>query len=241
MHLPVHGAAGLMGGADRLATAGALRRLVHTHPLVAAAFTAPQARRTQPALPLWGLRVTLLGVAVADDPPAAATRRQARRARRMAVLGADPLVGRAVLQSARRAEPHVLVTRRLTVHATLEQPMVRTEVFGADRTAVRASVTAAVVVPADDEGRGRSAALWTRHDPRGGTAEGALRGECRVTPPGGSRLELPLRALHQDASLDELQWMHDGLHPAAPHLFGAAALGARSDGAENGRASSRSR
>src|SRR5207244_4760561 len=72
MHLPVHGAAGLMGGADRLATAGALRRLVHTHPLVAAAFTAPQARRTQPALPLWGLRVTLLGVAVADDPRAAA-------------------------------------------------------------------------------------------------------------------------------------------------------------------------
>ena len=151
----------------------------------------------------------------------------------MAVLGADPLVGRAVLQSARRAEPHVLVTRRLTVHATLEQPMVRTEVFGADRTAVRASVTAAVVVPADDEGRGRSAALWTRHDPRGGTAEGALRGECRVTPPGGSRLELPLRALHQDASLDELQWMHDGLHPAAPHLFGAAALGERRDGADS--------
>src|SRR6266571_1416046 len=39
VHLPVHGAAGLMGGADRLATARALRHLVHAHPLVAAAFT----------------------------------------------------------------------------------------------------------------------------------------------------------------------------------------------------------
>src|SRR5438132_9740567 len=40
------------------------------------------------------------------------------------VLGADPFVGRAMLQAARRTDAHVLVARRLLVHATLRDTVV---------------------------------------------------------------------------------------------------------------------
>src|SRR6266849_1768193 len=218
-----------MRRADRLAAARALRHLVHAHRLVGPALTVAQARRAQTAASLRRLRMAPLRVAVAEDPAAAAARREARRAGRVPVFGADTLVRRAVLEPARRAEARVLVTRRLTVYATLGDAVLCTEVLRADRAAVRASLAAAVVVLADDERRRRAAALWTRHDPGGRTAQGPLRAEGRATRTGWGRLELPLGALHQDGRLDELQGMHDGLHLAAPDLFGAATLGERRD------------
>src|SRR3989442_7581559 len=151
-----------MRRADRLAAAGALRHLVHAHRLVGPTFTVPQARRAQTTAALRRLRVALLRMSVADDPAAAAARREAQRAGRMPVVGADALVGRAVLEPARRAEAHVLVTRRLSVHATLRDAMVRAEVLGTDRAAVRAGVAAAVLVPANNERRRRAAAMGTR-------------------------------------------------------------------------------
>src|SRR6266704_1467824 len=180
MHLSVHDAHRLMRRADRLAAARALRHLVHAHRLVGPALTVLEARRAQPAAALRRLRV-----AVANEPAAAAARCEARRARRMPVppvppvLGADTLVRRAVLEPARRADAHVLVARRLSVHATLGDAVVRAEVFGADRAAARASLTTAVVVPANHQGGGRAAAMRTRHDPSGRTrrAEGPLRAE----------------------------------------------------------------
>src|SRR6266702_1666875 len=232
MHLSVHDAHRLMRRADRLGAAGALRHLVHAHRLVGPALTVLEARRAQPAAALRRLSVALLRVAVADDPAAAAARRQARRAGRVSVFGADTLVAGAVLQAARRAEAHVLVAHRLTVHATLGDAVVRAEVFGADRAAVRASLTTAVVVPADHQGRGRAAAMRTREQPGRNTTERPLRRECRVTPPRGGRFELPLGALHQDGRLDELQGMYYGLYLAAPDLFGATTLGERRDGAD---------
>src|SRR5437773_12389531 len=113
---------------------------------------------------------------------------------------------------------HVLRTRRLAVDATLGDAVVRAEVFGANRAAIRAGLTAAVIVPADDEGRRRAAAMRTRHDPGGRAAQRPLRGECRVPPPGGGRLELPLGALHQERGFEELEGMHDSLDLAAPDL-----------------------
>src|SRR6266571_6414926 len=238
MHLSVHDAHRLMRRADRLAAARALRHLVHAHRLVGPALTVLEARRAQPAAALRRLRMALLRVPVADEPAAAAARCEACRARRMPVppvppvLGADALVRRAVLEPARRADAHVLVARRLSVHATLGDAVVRAEVFGADRAAARASLTTAVVVPTNHQGGGRAAAMRTRHDPSGRTrrAEGPLRAEARRTPP--VRLEPPLGALYQDGRLDELQRMHDGRHLAAPDLLGAATLGERRDGAD---------
>src|SRR2546427_12878438 len=142
-----------MRRADRLAAARALRHLVHAHRFVGPALTVPQARGAQPAASLRRLCVALLRVPVADDAAAAAARREARRAGRMPALGAHALVGRAVLQPARRAEAHVVLTRRLSVHATLRDAMVRANVLGTDRAAVRAGLTGAVLVPADDEGQ----------------------------------------------------------------------------------------
>src|SRR3989449_2420464 len=228
VHLSIHGAQRLMRRADRLAAARALRHLVHAHRFVGPALTVPQARGAQPAASLRRLCVALLRVPVADDAAAAAARREARRAGRMPVLGAHALVGRAVLEPARRAEAHVLVTRRLSVHATLRDAMVRAEVLGTDRAAVRAGLTGAVLVPADDEGRGRAAAVRTRHGPGGRTGQRPLRAERRPTP--ARRLELPLGALYEDGRVDELQRIHDGLHLATPDLLGAATLGKRCDG-----------
>src|SRR5213080_1955302 len=171
---------------------------------------------------------------VADEPATAAARREARRASGVSVPPvppprADAPLFRAVLQSAPRAHMHVLRTRRLAVDATLGDAVVRAEVFGANRAAIRAGLTAAVIVPADDEGRRRAAAMRTRHDPGGRAAQRPLRGECRVPPPGGGRLELPLGALHQERGFEELEGMHDSLDLAAPDLFGAPALGERRD------------
>src|SRR5207248_1712338 len=81
--------------------------------LVGAALTVLQARRTQAAASLRRRRVALLRVPVAHDPAAVAARRETRGAGRVPVpLGAETLVRRAVLQPARRADAHVLVTRR---------------------------------------------------------------------------------------------------------------------------------
>src|SRR2546425_5667353 len=167
--LLIYLAHGLMRRADRLAAARALRHLVHAHRLVGPTLAVLETRRAQTAASLRSRGGALLGVAIADEPAAAAARREARRAGAVPVLcrGADTLVRGAVLEPARRAEAHVLFTRRLSVHATLRDAMVRAKGLGADRAAVRAGVAGAVVVPADDEGRGRTAALRTHHGPGG--------------------------------------------------------------------------
>src|SRR5882762_2343813 len=76
--------------------------------------------------------------------------------------------------------------------------------------------------------------MRTRHGPRGGTAQGSLRAERPPPPP--RRLELPLRPLHHDGSLDELHGMHGRPHLTAPDLFGPAPRGERRDRADGLRA-----
>src|SRR5213594_1734845 len=171
MHLSIHGALGLMRRADRLAAARALHHLVHAHRLVGPALTVPQARRAQTAASFRRPGMALLRMPIAHDLAAAAARRDARRAGGMSVLGADPLVRRAVLQPARRADPHVLVACRLAVHATLGDPVLGAEVLVADRAAGRAGLTAAVLMPADDERRRLATTLRTRHHPGGGAGQ----------------------------------------------------------------------
>src|SRR5881296_738288 len=219
-----------MRRADRLAAARALRHLVHAHRLVGPTLTVPQARRAQAAAAPRRVRAALLGMPVADDPPAAAARRETRGASRVAALRADCFVHRAVRHAARLAYARVLLAGGLLIHTAARDAVVRAEVLGADRAAGRAGIAAAVVVPADHEARGRAAAMRTRKQPSGPAAERPLRAEGRATPV--CRLELPLGALHQDGRLDELQRMHDGLHLAAPDLFGATPLGERRDGAD---------
>src|SRR2546430_6835485 len=116
---------------------------------------------------------------VCSSDLAAAARRQARRAGGVPVLGADPFVGRAMLQAARRTDAHVLVARRLLVHATLRDTVLAAEVLGTDRAARRARLAAAVVVPADHQGRGRTTAMRTREHPSRPTTEGPLGAERR--------------------------------------------------------------
>src|SRR2546428_596961 len=128
------------------------------------------------------IRATLLRVPVAHHPTAAAAGREAGRARGMPILGADTLVGRAVLQAARRTDAHVLVARRLLVDATLGDAVVPAEVLGADRAASRARLTATVVVPADHQGRRRAAAMRAREQPGRPATERPLRAERRATP-----------------------------------------------------------
>src|SRR6266699_2448907 len=72
LNLFVHGTQGLVRGADRSATARALRHLVHAHRLVGAALAIAQTRLTQSAAPLRRVGSTLLGVGVTDDPAATA-------------------------------------------------------------------------------------------------------------------------------------------------------------------------
>src|SRR3989441_1418311 len=218
-----------MRRAARLAAARALRHLVHAHRLVGPTLTVPQARRAQAAAAPRRTRAALLGVAVADDPPAAAAGRETCRAGRVAALRADSLVHRAVRHAAGLAHARVLLAGGLLIHTAPRDAVVRAEVRGADRAARRAGLAAAVVVPADHQGRGRAAAMRTREQPSRPTTERPLRAEGRATPM--CRLELPLGALHEDGRLDELQRMHDGLHLAAPDLLGAATLGERGDGA----------
>src|SRR5690349_877693 len=159
VQLAVHGADRAVRRADGLAAGGALLQLVHAYRLVHAALTVPQAPRAQAPDALGRGRVTVLRVAIADDPAAAVTRREAARARRMAVRRAHALVCGAMLQPAGRAHPHMLVAHRLTVHATLDDAVIAAEVLRAHRAAVRAGVTGGVVVPADHELGERLAAL----------------------------------------------------------------------------------
>src|SRR5881397_2198391 len=162
VHLPIHVAHCLMRRADRLAAARALRHLVHAHRLVGPTLTVPQARRAQAAAAPRRVRAALLGMPVADDPPAAAARRETRGASRVAALRADCFVHRAVRHAARLAYPRVLLAGGLLIHTAARDAVVRAEVLGADRAAGRAGITAAVVVPADHEARGRAAAMRTR-------------------------------------------------------------------------------
>src|SRR2546425_3426510 len=201
--LPIDDAHGLMRRADRLTAARALRHLVHAHRLVGAALTVPQARRAQTAAAFRRIRVALLGVAVADDPPAAAAGRETRGAGRVPALRADSLVHRAVFHAAGLADACVLLAGGLLIHAAPRDAVVPTEVLGADGAPGRAGLTGAVVVPADHQGRGRAAAMGTREQPSRPTSERSLRAERRATPV--RRLELPLGALHQNGGLDELQ------------------------------------
>src|SRR5947209_8085885 len=113
---------------------------------------------------------------------------------------------RAVRLAARRADAHVLVTSRLSIHPALGDAVVRAEVLGAYRATVRARLAGAVVVPADDKQRRRATALRARHAPgrRTGRAQGPLGAEGGVMPAGRGRLEPPLGALYQDVGLDQL-------------------------------------
>src|SRR5437879_7678192 len=105
--LPIDDAHGLMRRADRLTAARALRHLVHAHRLVGAALTVPQARRAQTAAAFRRIRVALLGVAIADDPPAAAAGRATRGAGRVPAPPADSPVHRGALHAAVLAEAAV--------------------------------------------------------------------------------------------------------------------------------------
>ena len=122
----------------------------------------------------------------------------------------------------------MLCARRLSVHATLGNAVVRAEVLRANRAAVRARFAGAVVVLADDERRRRAAALRTGEDPVARATRGALGTECRAMP--ARALELPLGALDQDGRFDQLQRMHQRPHLVAADLFSAAPLGKRRDG-----------
>src|SRR2546427_5844761 len=146
-----------MRRADRLAAARALRHLVHAHGLVGPTITVPQARRAQAAAAPRRVRAALLGVAVADDPPAAPAGRETRRAGRVPALRADSLVHRAVRHAAGLADARVLLAGGLLIDAAPRDAVVRTEVLGADRAARRAGLTGAVVVAADHERRPRAA------------------------------------------------------------------------------------
>src|SRR5256712_12684179 len=97
-----------MRRADRVAAARALRHLIHAHRLVGSALTVPQALRAQTAAYLGRIRVALLRMPVADDPPAAAAGREAFRAGHVPTLGADSFVHRAVRHAAGLANARVL-------------------------------------------------------------------------------------------------------------------------------------
>src|ERR1051325_9136937 len=183
VHLAIHRAHRLMGRAYRLTTARTRRDLVHAHRLVGSALAVSEARPAQPAPPLGARGVARLRLPLADLPAAAAARREARRARRVAVLRTHAGVSGAVLEPARRAHLHVLVARRLAVHPALSRPMVRTEVLAAHRAAVRAGLAAAVVVPADHQRGGRAATVRARERPARYAAERPLRGERGAPPP----------------------------------------------------------
>src|SRR5207237_7828287 len=127
------------------------RPLVHAPRRVGPALAVPGRGGAHAGAPHGGVGVAALGVPVAHLPAAAGARRQARGARRVPVLGARAGVSGAVLEPAGRAHLHVLVARRLPVHATLERPVVGAEVLAAYRAAVRAGVAAAGIVARDHQ------------------------------------------------------------------------------------------
>src|SRR5690348_9184377 len=210
-----------MGRADRLAAARAFRHLVRAHRFVGPTLTMPQTLRAQAPAALGRPRITLLRVPVADDPTTAAARRQARRAGVVSIRAADCFVGGAVLEPARGAHAHVLVTHRPRVYPALGDSVIVAEVLVANRAAVRASVARAVLVAADHEQRRRPAAVRARIRPI--STERPLCAEARL--PSSIGLEQPFTALDHDARFDELQRMHDGPHLAAPDLLRSASLG----------------
>src|SRR5882762_1413734 len=227
VHLPIHHARGLMHRADGLAAARALRHLVDTHRLVGPPLAVAHARGAQPAATLGRVRSTLLGVTIADDPPAAATRLETRRAGRVVALRADTLVRRAMLHPAGRADARVLLAGRLLIYPAGGDAVIGAEVLGAHGAPHRARVTRTVLVLTHDQFCGGRAAMWTRNRPGSGSREWPLRRELRAAAM--RRFQLPLRTLHQHASLDELEWMHDRLDLVAAHLLGPAPLVQRRD------------
>src|SRR5882762_342270 len=115
LNLSVHGAHGLVRGADRSAAARALHHLVHAHGLVGAALAMAQTRRAQSPAPLGRVRLTLLRMAVTNDPAATAAGFETRGTRRMLAppvrVRADAFMRRAVRHAARRAQARVLLAR----------------------------------------------------------------------------------------------------------------------------------
>src|SRR4051812_3311257 len=103
LNLFVHGAHGLVRGADRSAAARALRHLVHAHGLVRAALAMAQTRRAQSAASLGRVGPALLRMTVAHLPAATAAGLETRGTRRMIALGADTFMRRAMHHAARRA------------------------------------------------------------------------------------------------------------------------------------------
>src|SRR5213592_2254345 len=115
LNLFVHGAHGLVRGADRSAAARALHHLVHAHGLVSAPLAMAQTRRAQSAAPPGRVRPALLRVGVTDDPAATAARFETRGTRRVLALCADAFMRRAVRHAARRAHARVLFAGGLLV------------------------------------------------------------------------------------------------------------------------------
>src|SRR5207249_11854835 len=83
LNLFVHGAHGLVRGADRSAAARALHHLVHAHGLVSAPLAMAHTRRAQSAAPLGPLAPALLRMTVAHRPAATAAGFETRGTRRM--------------------------------------------------------------------------------------------------------------------------------------------------------------
>src|SRR5712664_3975869 len=130
LNLFVHGAHGLVRGADRSAAARALRHLVHAHGLVGAALAMAHTRRAQSAAPLGRVRPTLLRMAVTNDPAATAAGFETRGARGMLAVRvrADAFMRRTMRHAARRAHARVLFAGGLLVHAAMGDAVTRAEV-----------------------------------------------------------------------------------------------------------------
>src|SRR2546426_1126443 len=213
-----------MRRADGLAATRALRHLVNAHRLVGPALAVAQARGAEAATALGRVRPALPSVAIADEPPAAAAGLETRRAGGVVALRADPRVGRTVLHPAGLADARVLLAGGLLIHATPGDAVIGAEVLGAHGAPRRARVTGAVplLVPAHDELRRGPAAMRARHRPRSRSSERPLGRELAASAT--RRSQLPLDALHQHVSLDELERVHDRLDLVAAHLLGPAPL-----------------
>src|SRR5436309_15043328 len=146
LNLFVHGAHGLVRGADRSAAARALHHLVHAHGLVSAPLAMAHTRRAQSAAPLGRLGPALLRMTVAHRPAATAAGFETRGTRRMLAppLRADAFMRRAVHHAARRAHARVLFAGGLLVHAAMGDAVIGAEVRRAHGTPGGPSPTAPV-------------------------------------------------------------------------------------------------
>src|SRR5439155_1236855 len=144
-------------------------------------------------------------------PPAAAAGIETRRAGGVVAFRAESLVRRAVLHPAGLADARVLLAGGLLIHAAPGDAVIGAQLLRAHRAPRRARVTGAVplLVPAHDELCRRPAAMRARHRPRSCSGKRPLGRELR--PTSARRFKLPLDALYQNASLDELQRVHDRL------------------------------